>query len=142
MLYQAGLQSWFGKIDALKDPAILYSVLVIVLLVVAYLFSAIKATLLEWLEGKSGILRLAAPWLYWHQQSRLVKHGIRYFGLLAPPLKRADIGSRICALRQQKRPCPRRLGWAFLLKRDFGKDPTIDRLGQPMRWAGRLKPRL
>jgi hypothetical protein len=56
MLYQAGLQSWFGKIDALKDPAIL------VLLVVAYLFSAINATLLEWLEGKSGILRLAAPW--------------------------------------------------------------------------------
>ena len=44
-------------------------------------------------------------------------------------------------LRQQKRPCPRRLSWAFLLKRDFGKDPTIDRLGQPMRWTGQLKPR-
>jgi hypothetical protein len=28
-------------------------------------------------------------------------------------------------LRQQKRPRPRRLGWAFLLRRDFGKTPPL-----------------
>ena len=70
------------------------------------------------------------------------QHGIRYFGLLAPRSNARTSAAVFALLRQQKRPCPRRLGWAFLLKRDFGKDPTIDRLGQPMRWAGRLKPRL
>jgi hypothetical protein len=29
-----------------------------------------------------------------------------------------------------------------LLRRDFGRDPLIDRRGQPMRWVGRLKPRV
>jgi hypothetical protein len=70
------------------------------------------------------------------------QHGIRYFGLLAPRSNARTSAVIFALLRQQKRPCPRRLGWAFLLKRDFGKDPTIDRLGQPMRWAGRLKARL
>jgi hypothetical protein len=68
------------------------------------------------------------------------RHGVRYFGLLAPRSNARTSAAVFALLRQQKRPSPRRLGWAFLLKRDFGKDPTVDRLGQPMRWAGRLKP--
>jgi hypothetical protein len=70
------------------------------------------------------------------------QHGIRHFGLAAPRSNARTSAAVFALLRQQKRPSPRRLGWAFLMKRDFGKDPTIDRLGQPMRWAGRLKPRL
>jgi hypothetical protein len=67
------------------------------------------------------------------------QHGVGYFGLLAPRSNASTSAAVVALLRQQKRPCPRKLGWAFLLKRDFGKDPTIDRLGQRMRWAGRLK---
>jgi hypothetical protein len=70
------------------------------------------------------------------------QHGIRHFGLASPRSNARTSAAVFALLRQQKRPSPRRLGWAFLLKRDFGKDPTIDSLGQQMRWAGRLKPRL
>jgi Putative transposase len=69
------------------------------------------------------------------------QHGIRYFGLLSPGSKARTSAAVFVLLGQQKRPRPRRLGWAFLLRRDFGKDPLIDRRGQPMRWVGRLKPR-
>jgi hypothetical protein len=49
---------------------------------------------------------------------------------------------RFALLGQQKRSRPRRLSWAFSRGRDFGVDPLIDRRGQPMRWVGRLKPRV
>ena len=45
-------------------------------------------------------------------------------------------------LGQQKRARPRRLGWAFSRRRDFGVDPLIDRRGKPMHWVGRLKARV
>jgi hypothetical protein len=45
-------------------------------------------------------------------------------------------------LGQQNRPRPRRLGWAFSIRRDFGTNPLIDRHGQPMHWIGRLSPRI
>jgi hypothetical protein len=70
------------------------------------------------------------------------QHGIRHFGLAAPRSNARTSAAVFALLRQQKRPSPRRLGWAFLMKRNFGKDPTIDSLGQPMRWAGRQKPHL
>ena len=68
------------------------------------------------------------------------QHAIRYFGLLAPRSKARTSAAVFVLLGQQKRPSPRRLRWAFSLRRDFGRDPLIDRLGQPMRWVGRLKP--
>jgi putative transposase/transposase-like zinc-binding protein len=70
----------------------------------------------------------------------LYQHGIRYFGLLAPRSKARTWAAVFALLGQQKRLRPRQLSWAFLLRRDFGKDPLIDRCGQPMRWVGRLKP--
>jgi hypothetical protein len=70
------------------------------------------------------------------------RHAIRYFGLLAPGSKARTSAAVFALLGQQKRSRPRRLGWAFSLRRDFGVDPLIDRRGQPMRWVGRLKPRL
>jgi len=69
------------------------------------------------------------------------RHAIRYFGLLAPGSKARTSAAVFALLGQQKQPRPRRLGWAFLLRRDFVRDPLIDRRGQPMRWVGRLKPR-
>jgi hypothetical protein len=70
------------------------------------------------------------------------RHAIRYFGLLAPRSKAWASVAVFALLGQQKKPSPRRLSWAFSLRRDFGVDPLIDRRGQPMRWVGRLKPRV
>jgi putative transposase len=70
------------------------------------------------------------------------QHGIRYFGLLAPRSKAQTSAAVFALLEQRKRSRPLRLGWAFSLRREFGKDPLIDRRGQAMRWVGRLKPRV
>ena len=70
------------------------------------------------------------------------RHAIRYFGLLAPGSKARTWAAVFALLGQQKQPSPRRLSWAFSRRRDFGVDPLIDRRGQPMRWVGRLKPRV
>src|SRR5439155_10543244 len=69
------------------------------------------------------------------------QHGIRYFGLLAPGSRARTSAAVFALLGQQKRPRPRRLSWAYSLRRDFGVDPLIDRGGQPMHWVGRLSPR-
>jgi hypothetical protein len=70
------------------------------------------------------------------------RHAVRYFGLLAPGSKGRTSTAVFTLLGQQKRPRPRRLSWAFSMRRDFGVNPLIDRCGQPMRWVGRLKPRV
>ena len=69
------------------------------------------------------------------------QHAIRYFGLLAPGSKARTSAALFLLLGQQKRSRPRRLSWAFSLRRDFGVDPLIDHRGQAMRWIGRLGPR-
>ena len=69
------------------------------------------------------------------------QHGIRYFGLLAPGSRGRTSAAVFALLGQQRRSRPRRLSWAFSLRRDFGVDPLIDRRGQAMRWIGRLSPR-
>jgi hypothetical protein len=68
------------------------------------------------------------------------RHAVRYFGLLAPRSKRQTAKAILLLLSQQARPRPRRLGWAFSMRRDFGVDPLIDEHGQPMRCVGRLSP--
>jgi hypothetical protein len=67
-------------------------------------------------------------------------HTPRYFGLLAPRSKGRSSGAVFLLLEQQKRARPRRLGWRFSVRRDFGNDPLLDSSGQPMRWVGRLTP--
>jgi hypothetical protein len=69
------------------------------------------------------------------------QHAIRYFGLLAPGSKARTSAALFLLLGQRQRPRPRRLSWAFSLRRDFEVDPLIDHRGQPMRWIGRLGPR-
>ena len=68
------------------------------------------------------------------------RHAVRYFGLLAPRSKRRTATAIFLLLGQQRRPRPRRLGWAFSIRRDFGNDPLIDSHGQPMHWVSRLSP--
>jgi hypothetical protein len=67
------------------------------------------------------------------------RHAVRYFGLLAPRSKRYTATAIFLLLGQQRRPRPRRLGWAYSIRRDFGNDPLTDSRGQPMRWVGRLR---
>jgi Putative transposase len=68
------------------------------------------------------------------------RHGMRYFGLLAPRSKRRTLPALFALLKQEKRCRPVRLSWADLRKRDFGVNPLVDRSGQLMRWTGRLSP--
>ena len=68
------------------------------------------------------------------------RHAVRYFGLLAPRSKRQTATGIFLMLGQQRRPRPRRLGWAYSVRRDFGSDPLIDSRGQRMHWVGRLSP--
>jgi hypothetical protein len=66
-----GFKSWLGSFEGLKEQAVLYSALVAIFLAVAYIFSAMNSTLLEWLEGRKGIARLLKFWFYWHQRRTL-----------------------------------------------------------------------
>jgi hypothetical protein len=68
------------------------------------------------------------------------RHAVRYFGLLAPRSKAQTATAIFLLLCQQERPRPRRLGWAYSIRRNFGYDPLIDSHGQPMHWVGRLSP--
>src|SRR5271157_2698680 len=68
------------------------------------------------------------------------RHGMRYFGLLAPGSKARTSAALFLLLGQQKRPRPRRLRWAFSLRRDFGVNPLIDSHGQAMHWVRRQGP--
>jgi hypothetical protein len=68
------------------------------------------------------------------------RHAVRYFGLLSPRSKRWATTAIFLLLGQQKRPRPRRLGFAYSIRREFGNDPLIDSRGEPMNWVGRLSP--
>jgi hypothetical protein len=68
------------------------------------------------------------------------RHAMRYFGLLAPRLKNRTSSIVFSLLGQKKRPKPARIRWAESIRRDFGVDPLIDKLGNRMSWNGRLAP--
>ena len=68
------------------------------------------------------------------------RHSMRYFGLLAPQLKRVTSGALFHCLGQHQRPRPPRLGWRQSLLRDFQVDPLRDNRGNTMQWVRRLKP--
>ena len=68
------------------------------------------------------------------------QHAVRRFGLLSPRASALTSAALFTLLGQQKRPRPRRLGWAFAIQRDFGVDPLRDSQGHQMHWVGRLSP--
>jgi hypothetical protein len=68
------------------------------------------------------------------------RHVVLYFGLLAPRSKRKTSAAIFLFLGQKRRGRPRRLGWAYSVRRGFHVDPLSDSRGQPMHWVGRLSP--
>ena len=66
------------------------------------------------------------------------RHGMRYFGLLAPRCKGQTSAALFAPLGQEKRARPQRLSWANSLQKHFWVDPLIDSGGQTMHWIGRL----
>jgi len=68
------------------------------------------------------------------------RHGIRYFGLLAPYAKRRTSSAVFALLGRKKLPRPRRLSWRYTLRAQFNVDPLVDAKGQELRWVGRLTP--
>ena len=68
------------------------------------------------------------------------KHGMRYFGLLAPRRKGRTSAALFVLLGQKKHPRPQRLSWANSLRKYFGVDPLVDSDGRSMQWIGRLSP--
>jgi hypothetical protein len=67
----------------------------------------------------------------------LYRHGIRYFGLLAPKARGSNWAGLFVALGQEMKIRPPRLRWRDSLLRYFGVDPLIDNRGQEMRWVRR-----
>jgi hypothetical protein len=68
------------------------------------------------------------------------KHGMRYFGLLAPRRKGQTSAALFALLEQEKRPRLPRLSWANSLRKHFGVDPLLDSGGRTMYRIGRLSP--
>lgn len=66
------------------------------------------------------------------------RHGMRYFGLLAPRSLAQTSNAVFALLGQRKRPRPPRTDWATLRLNSFGIDPLIDDQGERMQWIGRL----
>lgn len=68
------------------------------------------------------------------------RHGVRYFGLLAPRTKSQKHDSLFAFLGQTRRSKPARLRWASSRLKSFGVDPLIGRDGHRMAWTRRLPP--
>src|SRR3954470_23681345 len=69
------------------------------------------------------------------------QHVVRSFGLFAPRTLAHTSSAIFAILGQKRRPRPKPRPWAESLKRDFGRDPLLDRFGKRMKWAGRVAPK-
>ena len=69
------------------------------------------------------------------------QHAVRNFGLFAPRGLSETTHTIFAILRQKHRPRPKARGWAESIKRDFRRDPLLDREGKRMKWVGRIAPR-
>jgi hypothetical protein len=67
-------------------------------------------------------------------------HSIRYYGLLAPRSRNRVFTSLYRLIRQTRRPRPRPLSWAELIRKSFNRNPLVDRCGRPMRYIGQYLP--
>jgi hypothetical protein len=68
------------------------------------------------------------------------QHSMRHFGLFGPRCTARISPAIFASIGQNQRPRPKRIPWAASLKRDFGRDPLIDRDGNRMLWVRRLPP--
>jgi hypothetical protein len=68
------------------------------------------------------------------------RHGVRYFGLLAPQSIRKSYDAFLALLGQRRPPRPKRIRWAASIQKTFGQDPLLDSDGQRMYWVSRIAP--
>ena len=68
------------------------------------------------------------------------RHGVRYFGLLAPQSIGTSYEVFLALLGQQRPPRPKRIPWAASIQKTFGQDPLLDGDGERMYWVGRVSP--
>jgi hypothetical protein len=66
------------------------------------------------------------------------RHGVRYFGLLAPRARALRFAAFMRLLGHSMPRRPRRLRWAASLMANFGYDPLLDSHGERMVWSHRL----
>jgi Putative transposase/Transposase zinc-binding domain len=69
------------------------------------------------------------------------KHSVRSFGLFAPRAISQTTNAIFAVLGQKRRPRPKSLSWAWLIKHTFSRDPLLDRTGNRMKWVQRLSPK-
>ncbi len=68
------------------------------------------------------------------------RHGVRYFGLLAPRSFGKSYAAFWALLGKRRRPRPKRIPWAQSIRATFGRDPLLDSSGQRMYRIGRISP--
>jgi Putative transposase/Transposase zinc-binding domain len=68
------------------------------------------------------------------------QHTVRSFGLFAPRTLGQTAAAIFLLLGQKQRPRPRPRPWALSLKRDFGRDPLLEKTGKRMTWTRRMPP--
>jgi hypothetical protein len=68
------------------------------------------------------------------------RHGVRYFGLLAPQSIGKSYEVFLALLGQKQEPRPRRIRWAESIRWTFQWDPLLDSDGRRMYWVGRIPP--
>ncbi len=68
------------------------------------------------------------------------RHGVRYFGLLAPQSIGKSYEVFLALLGQRSPPRPKRIRWAASIQKTFGQDPLLDSDGRRMYWVGRVSP--
>lgn len=68
------------------------------------------------------------------------RHSVRYYGLLAPRSRSRLFTVLYKSLGQERLPLPRRLSWAHLIQKSFGRNPLIDKNGQCMHFVGQHFP--
>jgi hypothetical protein len=68
------------------------------------------------------------------------QHAVRSFGLFAPRAISQTSAAIFAIRKQDRRPRPRPLSYAYSIKRDFGWDPLLDPAGKRMKWIGRRPP--
>jgi len=68
------------------------------------------------------------------------RHSVRYYGLLAPRSRSRVFAIMFKLLGQTRRPRPRRMSWAAMILKYFGRNPLLDSSGKLMKYIGHYFP--
>jgi hypothetical protein len=68
------------------------------------------------------------------------RHAVRQFGLFAPRRWARAATAVFTIIGQKLRPRPKRRPWAIAIQQQFGRNPLLDPMGQPMNWVRHLAP--